>query len=95
MPSLRFESKSSGASSAPIVHYFILFHEDIANDMIDKKYPEKVIARTKKYFIKPQQPYEITGQVNNVVFIERLTLCKGKHYLYYGTAESYIAAAVW
>jgi len=46
------------------------------------------------YFMKPDKPYEITGQVNYVCFVEGLVQYKGKWFLYYGTADSKIAVAV-
>jgi predicted GH43/DUF377 family glycosyl hydrolase len=41
----------------------------------------------------PDQPFEITGQVNNVCFVEGLAFFKDKWLLYYGTADSKIAVA--
>jgi predicted GH43/DUF377 family glycosyl hydrolase len=46
------------------------------------------------YFMTPDKPYETTGQVNQVCFIEGLVNYKGKWFLYYGTADSKIAVAV-
>jgi beta-1,2-mannosidase len=57
--------------------------------------PGKLIARTQNSFIKPDKPYEITGQVNNVCFVEGLAHYKGKWFLYYGTADTKIAVAVY
>ena len=54
----------------------------------------KVIDRMDTYFLKPDKPYEITGQVNQVCFIEGLVMFRDRWYLYYGTADSKIAAAV-
>ncbi len=62
--------------------------------LFDKNHPEKLIRRTQSYFIKPDKPYEITGQVNNVCFVEGLAWFKGRWFLYYGTADSKIAVAV-
>lgn len=62
--------------------------------LMDKNNPTKVLERTETYFMKPDKPYEINGQVNNVCFIEGLVHYKGKWFLYYGTADSKIAAAV-
>jgi len=45
------------------------------------------------YFMRPEKPYEITGQVNQVCFVEGLTEFKGVWYLYYGTGDSKIAVA--
>lgn len=56
--------------------------------------PAKVIDRMETYFLKPDQPYEINGQVNHVCFVEGLVKYKNKWFLYYGTADSKIAVAV-
>ena len=62
--------------------------------LFDKDDPSKVIERMGTYFMKPDKPYEITGQVNHVCFVEGLAHYKGKWFLYYGTADSKIAVAV-
>lgn len=62
--------------------------------LLDKRNPARVVQRMDDYFIKPDKPYEISGQVNHVCFLEGLVNYKGKWYLYYGTADSQIAAAV-
>ena len=62
--------------------------------LIDMNDPTKVIKRLDDYFIKPDKPYEITGQVNSVCFLEGLAQFKNKWFLYYGTADSKIAVAV-
>jgi len=62
--------------------------------LFDKNNPAKVIDRMETYFIKPDKPYEINGQVNHVCFVEGLVNYKGKWLLYYGTADSKIAVAV-
>ena len=62
--------------------------------LFDKDDPTKVIDRMDTYFMKPDKPYEITGQVNHVCFVEGLVNYKGKWFLYYGTADSKIAVAV-
>ena len=41
----------------------------------------------------PEEAYEISGQVNRVVFVEGLSLFKGGWFLYYATADSKIAVA--
>ncbi|WP_319482188.1 glycoside hydrolase family 130 protein [uncultured Draconibacterium sp.] len=61
--------------------------------LTDKNDPTKVLARMENYFITPDQPFEITGQVNNVCFVEGLAHFKNKWLLYYGTADSKIAVA--
>ena len=62
--------------------------------LFDPDNPEKVLARSEKYFFKPENDYEITGQVGNVCFIEALVPFKGRWFLYYGTADSKIAVAI-
>ena len=55
---------------------------------------QKSLQRMDTYFMKPDKPYEITGQVNHVCFVEGLVNYKDKWFLYYGTADSKIAVAV-
>lgn len=62
--------------------------------LLDKNDPTKVLDRCEENFFKPTKDYEITGQINNVVFLEGLVPFKGKWFLYYGTADSKIAVAV-
>lgn len=62
--------------------------------LFSKNNPAELIDRTENYFLRPDQSYEIEGQVNQVCFIEGLTSFKNKWYLYYGTADSRIAVAV-
>lgn len=62
--------------------------------LFDRNDPTRVVKRLEKDFIRPDKPYEITGQVNLVCFLEGLVPFKGKWFLYYGTADSKIAVAV-
>ncbi|MDO3645060.1 glycoside hydrolase family 130 protein [Mucilaginibacter sp. L3T2-6] len=62
--------------------------------LFDKNDPTRILRRLDTYFMKPEKPYEITGQVNQVCFVEGLTQFKNNWYLYYGTADSKIAVAV-
>ncbi len=62
--------------------------------LFDKNDPTKILERMATYFIKPDKPYETTGQVNQVCFIEGLAQFKNKWWLYYGTADSKIGVAV-
>jgi len=61
--------------------------------LLDAADPLKVVHRLTNYFMKPDKPYEMTGQVNEVCFLEGLALFKGEWLLYYGTADSKIAVA--
>lgn len=62
--------------------------------LFDINDPTKVVDRLVDHFMMPDKDYETTGQVNQVVFIEGMAPFKGKWYLYYGTADSKIAAAI-
>jgi len=62
--------------------------------LFDRNDPTKILHRLGTYFMKPEKPYELTGQVNQVCFVEGLTQFKNKWYLYYGTADSKIAVAI-
>ena len=61
--------------------------------LLDKAEPGKVLQRMDNYFMTPDKSYEISGQVNHVCFVEGLVNYKSKWFLYYGTADSKIAAA--
>jgi predicted GH43/DUF377 family glycosyl hydrolase len=60
----------------------------------DKENPYKLIDRMDGYFIHPDKPYEKTGEVNEVCFVEGLVYFRDQWLLYYGTADSKIAVAV-
>lgn len=62
--------------------------------LFDLNDPTKLNDRLEDYFMMPDKPYELEGQVNQVCFIEGMVPFKGKWYLYYGTADSKIAAAI-
>jgi predicted GH43/DUF377 family glycosyl hydrolase len=61
--------------------------------LMDRNDPTRVIHRLEHYFIRPDKPYEITGQVGQVCFLEALANFEGHWFLYYGTADSKIAVA--
>jgi beta-1,2-mannosidase len=63
--------------------------------LFDKNDPSKIIQRLEKNFIKPDKAYETAGQVNQVCFLEGMAAFNGKWFLYYGTADSKIAVAVY
>ena len=63
--------------------------------LMDPQDPSHLLDRTKTYFINPDKSYELAGQVNNVCFIEGLAYYNNNFYLYYGTADSKLAVAIW
>ncbi len=64
-----------------------------AQALFDKNDPSKLLKRMDTYFMRPEKPYETTGQVNQVVFLEGLARFNSKWFMYYGTADSKIAVA--
>ena len=62
--------------------------------LLDPHDPTRVLRRLETNFIRPDKPYELNGQVNQVCFLEGLANFNGKWLLYYGTADSRIAVAV-
>jgi predicted GH43/DUF377 family glycosyl hydrolase len=64
-----------------------------AQALFDRNDPTKLLQRMDTYFMRPERPYEKTGQVNQVVFLEGLARFKSQWFMYYGTADSKIAVA--
>lgn len=62
--------------------------------LLDRNDPTAVINRLTQNFFQPEKDYEITGQVDNVCFLEGLVHFNDRWFLYYGTADSKIAVAV-
>jgi len=62
--------------------------------LLDKDDPTHILHRLDNYFMRPDKPYEVTGQVNEVCFLEGLAWFREKWFMYYGTADSKIAVAV-
>lgn len=63
--------------------------------LFDKNMPYKQIDRKENSFIRPDKDYEKEGEVNEVCFVEGLVYFNEKWFLYYGTADSKIAVAVY
>lgn len=62
--------------------------------LFDLNHPDRVINRLERSFMKPDKDYEISGQVNQVCFLEGMVPFNNRWLLYYGTADSKIAVAV-
>jgi len=76
---------------------------DLANRMYtggqalyDKMEPWKLLDRSEDPFIKPELPFEKSGQyVDGTTFIEGLVYFQNRWYLYYGTADSRVGVVTW
>jgi beta-1,2-mannosidase len=56
--------------------------------------PEKVLSRSDTCLLRPTLPHEMTGQYKSgTTFSEGLVYFKGKWFLYYGTADSFVGVA--
>lgn len=62
--------------------------------LFNREKPYRLVDRLKENFLQPDKPYEKTGEVNEVCFIEGLVFFNDRWFLYYGTADSKIAVAV-
>lgn len=63
--------------------------------LLDLNDPTKLLARTQKPFIRPELPFEKSGQYKaGTTFLEGLSYFRRKLFLYYGTADTYVALAV-
>ena len=62
--------------------------------LFDGRDPSRLVNRLEMPFMKPDRGYEITGQVNQVCFLEGMVPFNGQWLLYYGTGDSKIAVAV-
>lgn len=62
--------------------------------LLDPENPACVIARTTRPFISPSETFELEGQVMPTCFLEGMVYFHGQYFLYYGTADSKAAVAV-
>jgi predicted GH43/DUF377 family glycosyl hydrolase len=61
--------------------------------LLDLNNPRKVLARLPYALFSPEKEWEITGEVNNVVFPTGTVIFGDTLYIYYGAADSVIAVA--
>jgi predicted GH43/DUF377 family glycosyl hydrolase len=61
--------------------------------LLDFERPWNVIARTRSPILQPDEEYEITGDVPNVVFPEGVDVVGERLYVFYGAADKVCCAA--
>jgi predicted GH43/DUF377 family glycosyl hydrolase len=61
--------------------------------LLSKDDPTVVLKRPGEPFFEPEEPDALTGQIDNVVFLEGLVEYQGTFLLYYGMADSRIGVA--
>lgn len=63
--------------------------------LLDPRDPTRLLARTDRPFIQPELPWERSGQYKaGTTFLEGLSYFRGKLFLYYGTADTYVGLAI-
>ena len=98
-----WETLRIGAGTPPIKTdkgWFLLYHgvDDegiyrIGALLLDLENPAKILARTQNYIMEPEYEYETCGLSNGCVFPTGTVVKDGILYVYYGTADKYIALA--
>ncbi len=99
-----WENKKVGGSIPPIkteLGWLFIYH-GVANDrtpfcyragaaVLDINNPSKVISRLPYPILEPTEPYEVSGDVNNVVFPQGMYIHNGYIYMSYGGADKVVA----
>ena len=61
--------------------------------LLDLKNPSKIIAKIPYPILEPKERYEVSGDVNNVVFPTGVVVKNDELFVYYGTADKYCGLA--
>jgi predicted GH43/DUF377 family glycosyl hydrolase len=61
--------------------------------LLDKNNPAKIVQRSDHPLFQPELPWEKSGQVPNVVFVEGLIREPKRWLFYYGAADKYVGVA--
>lgn len=61
--------------------------------LLDLKDPKKIVGRTKGAMLVPEEPYELSGHVSNIVFPSGALLDKGILTIYYGASDTTTCSA--
>jgi predicted GH43/DUF377 family glycosyl hydrolase len=100
----KWDNVKVGISAPPIEseHGWILLYHAVSNPgfiykigamLLDFEDPKNILARTNEPVFEPEKPYELNGNVPNVVFPCGAVVIDGTIYLYYGGADSVIGVA--
>ena len=69
------------------------FRYSMGAAILDKDHPEKVLYRTRPYLLAPNAPYELQGDVPNVVFPCAALQDGERVAVYYGAADTVVGMA--
>jgi predicted GH43/DUF377 family glycosyl hydrolase len=61
--------------------------------VFDRNDPSKLISRSDQPVFAPEQEWEITGQVPNVVFVEGAVARRDRYFFYYGAGDKNVGVA--
>ncbi len=96
-PRFEWEAAKIGAGPPPIktAEGWLLIYHGVSRDhvyragaaLLDLDDPSRLIARLPTPILEPEAPYELVGDVNNVVFPEGAVVLDGILHLYYGGAD--------
>jgi len=100
----KWDNVKVGISAPPIEseHGWILLYHAVSNPgfvykvgamLLDYEDPKNILARTNEPIFEPEKPYELKGNVPNVVFPCGAVLIDDIIYMYYGGADSVIGVA--
>lgn len=99
----KWEKNKIGAGPEPILTdkgWLALYHScgddesySMSAILLDKNSPAKIIGKSKKPILLPENKYEKEGVVRNVVFSNGWVELENKLLIYYGAADKYIALA--
>lgn len=98
-----FDSLKLGAGGPPIetdAGWLVIYHGVDHNRvyrlgvaLLDKTDPAKVLNRPREAILEPAEPWEIHGEVPNVVFTCGTATMEGRYLVYYGGADRVIGLA--
>jgi beta-1,2-mannobiose phosphorylase / 1,2-beta-oligomannan phosphorylase len=103
LPLQRTSADHVEAGAAPVrtAEGWLFFHSYIQNyftsgnkvfgieaALLDYKNPLRILGRTFKPLIKPEEEYELYGKVPNITFPSGALITNGKLYIYYGAADT-------
>ncbi len=102
-PERPWEAKKIGAGPPPIrteVGWLLIYHGvdwdhtyRAGAALLDFEEPWRVIARTREPILEPEAPYEVEGDVPNVVFPEGAVVMGKELWVFYGGADKVCCAA--
>ncbi|HZE87007.1 MAG TPA: hypothetical protein VE090_02255 [Methylomirabilota bacterium] len=100
----KWDNVKVGIAAPPIEteHGWVLLYHGVSDPgsvykvgamLLDYDDPRTILARTDEPLLEPVEPYELRGQVPNVVFPCGAVVINGIIYLYYGGADSVVGVA--